>query len=111
MNGSLLSVDYTEEKEIALLYVDFAEPEEEENTNKTLEGITVVVTGKLKHFKNRDELKSKIESYGGKVAGSISSKTNYLLTNDTSTGTAKNKKAAELGIEIITEGDFISKFF
>lgn len=111
MNASLLSFDYTEAKEIALLYLDFAEPKEEENTNKTLEGITVVVTGKLKHFKNRDELKSKIESYGGKVAGSISSKTNYLLTNDASTGTAKNKKAAELGIEIITEGDFISKFF
>ena len=72
--------------------------------------MTFVITGKLKSFKNRDELKAVIESKGGKVAGSVSKNTNYLINNDNLSTTAKNKKAQELGIPIITEETFKQKF-
>ena len=68
-----------------------------------LEKKTFVITGSLEHFANRDEAKEKIESLGGKVAGSVSSKTDYLVNNDINSGSSKNKKAKELGIPIITE--------
>ena len=72
--------------------------------------MTFVITGKLKSFKNRDELKAVIESKGGKVAGSVSKNTSYLINNDNLSTTAKNKKAQELGIPIITEETFKQKF-
>lgn len=75
--------------------------------NYPLAGETFVVTGSVHHFKNRDELKSKIESLGGKVAGSVSKNTNYLINNDTTSTSGKNKKAQELNIPIISEEDFI----
>jgi DNA ligase (NAD+) len=81
---------------------------EEVNNNKTLDGLTFVITGSVNHFKNRDELKNKIEELNGKVAGSVSSKTNYLINNDNTSNSSKNKKAAELGIPIITEEEFIA---
>jgi DNA ligase (NAD+) len=64
---------------------------------------TFCVTGSLNTFKSRDELKNLLESRGHKVAGSVSKNTNYLVTNDPGSGSSKNKKAAELGVKIITE--------
>ena len=74
-----------------------------EKTGSTLTGKTFVITGSLEHFANRDELKDRIEKAGGKVAGSVSSKTSYLINNDLLSTSGKNKKAKELGIEIIDE--------
>ena len=77
-------------------------------TNETdLSEKTFVITGSLYNFSNRDELKDKIESLGGKVSGSVSAKTRYLINNDKESNSSKNKKAKELGVEIITEDDFI----
>jgi DNA ligase (NAD+) len=67
-----------------------------------------VITGSLTHYANRNELKAVIESQGGKVAGSVSSKTDYLLTNDKTSGSSKNKKAKELGIPILSEQEFVA---
>lgn len=71
-----------------------------------LSGQTFVITGDVAIYKNRAELKSKIESLGGKVSGSVSSKTNYLINNNINSTSSKNKKAKELGVKIITEEDF-----
>mgnify|MGYP000843814265 FL=1 len=77
------------------------------HTNDSLKGLTFVITGSLNHYANRDELKSEIESYGGKVSGSISSKTSYLINNDVNSTSSKNSKAKSLNIPIISEKDFI----
>lgn len=79
-----------------------------ENTNeKIFSNINFVITGSVEHFANRNEVKAKIEELGGKVTGSVTSKTTYLINNDVSSGSSKNKKAKELGIPIITEEEFI----
>ena len=70
-------------------------------------GVNFVITGSVEHFANRAQVKEEIEKRGGKVTGSVTSKTNYLINNDTGSGTAKNKKARELGIPIISEEDFL----
>lgn len=75
----------------------------------SLTGITVVITGKLKTG-TRDNMKQRIEAAGGRVTGSVSKKTDYLINNDASSTSAKNKKAIDLGVQIITEEDFIKKF-
>ena len=67
-----------------------------------------MVTGSLEHFTNRGELKELIEREGGKVTGSVTSKTNYLINNDTASGSSKNKKAKSLGIPILSEEDFLA---
>ncbi|MBU3803210.1 MAG: NAD-dependent DNA ligase LigA [Candidatus Cellulosilyticum pullistercoris] len=69
---------------------------------------TFVVTGDVTHFKNRKELQAKIESLGGKVTGSVSKNTDYLINNDSESSSSKNKKAKELGIPILTEEAFLS---
>jgi NAD-dependent DNA ligase len=74
-----------------------------QNINKSLDGLILCVTGKLQFFKNRAELKEKIENLGGKVTDSVSSKTNYLVNNDNNSTSSKNKTAKQLGIPIITE--------
>ena len=74
--------------------------------NDAIKGKTFVITGSLNHYKNRDELVSVIESNGGKVSGSVSAKTNYLINNDITSNSGKNKKAKELNIPIITEDGF-----
>ena len=68
---------------------------------------TFVITGSLNHFENRNALKALIESKGGKVAGSVSSKTHYLINNDAASASAKNKKAHELNSPILTEEEFL----
>lgn len=72
-----------------------------------LSGKNFVITGKVNHFKNRDELKTKIEELGGKVFGSVSKNTSYLINNDVDSTTGKNKKAKSLGVPIISENDFL----
>lgn len=74
------------------------------------EDVTFVVTGKLKHFENREEIVEYIEDLGGRVTGSISKKTNYLINNDPQSASSKNVKAQSLGIPVITEEEFIRKF-
>lgn len=72
-----------------------------------LKGNIFVITGSLEHFSNRNELKDLIEKNGGKVSGSVSGKTNYLINNDTTSNSSKNKKAKDLGVHIISEEDFL----
>lgn len=74
----------------------------------SLSGLTFVITGSLRHFTNRDEAKEKIESLGGKVSGSVSAKTSYLVNNDVTSTSGKNKKAKELNIPIISEEELIN---
>ncbi|WP_368222414.1 BRCT domain-containing protein, partial [Blautia wexlerae] len=78
-------------------------------TNKTniLQDKTFVITGSLEKYSNRDELKSIIESNGGKVSGSVSAKTFALINNDIESSSSKNKKAKSLGVQIINEEQFI----
>ena len=71
------------------------------------DGLIFVITGSVEHFKNRNELKDAIETKGGKVTDSVTSKTNYLINNDNLSGSSKNKKAKELGVSIITEAQFL----
>lgn len=73
-----------------------------------LSGKTFVITGSLTQHKNRDELVNKIEQLGGKVSGSVSSKTSFLINNDTESNSSKNRKAKELGIPIISESNFLN---
>lgn len=90
-----------------LNYISF-ETSEITLSNNKLEDLTFVVTGNVNIYKNRKELQSHIESLGGKVTGSVTSKTNYLINNDINSTSSKNKKAKELNIPIITEEDFIN---
>ncbi|MCR4814509.1 MAG: NAD-dependent DNA ligase LigA [Lachnospiraceae bacterium] len=76
----------------------------------TLTGKTFVITGSLNHFKDRSALKERIEAKGGKVSGSVSSKTECLINNDVNSGSSKNKSAKSLGIEILSEEDFLAKY-
>lgn len=73
-------------------------------------GLTFVITGDVHIFKNRDAFKAYVESEGGKVAGSVSKKTNFLVNNDVASSSSKNKKAQELGIEILSEDVFVTRF-
>lgn len=82
----------------------------EKSEDEILSGKTFVITGSLVNYKNRDELVEVIESLGGKVAGSVSSKTNYLINNDATSTSGKNKKAKDLHIPIITEEEFMELF-
>lgn len=87
------------------LQIEKPEQNEEE---QIFAGMTFVITGNVYHYANRNEVKDVIEQKGGKVAGSVSSKTNYLINNDVTSTSGKNKKAKELGIPIISEEEFIS---
>lgn len=83
-------------------------PEEQEDVGEqTFVGMNFVITGSVEHFANRNEVKALIESKGGKVTGSVTSKTNYLINNNVESTSSKNKKAKDLGIPIITEEDFL----
>ncbi|MBR6217535.1 MAG: NAD-dependent DNA ligase LigA [Eubacterium sp.] len=84
--------------------LDFVKSDKSEEQD--LAGLTFVITGSLNTYANRDELKSEIESRGGKVAGSVSKNTSYLINNDITSNSGKNKKARELGIPVISEEDY-----
>lgn len=81
--------------------------EEGAGAPQTLAGLTFVITGSVTHFANRSEVKALIESMGGKVTGSVTSKTDYLINNDVESTSSKNKKARELGIPILSEEEFL----
>ncbi len=80
---------------------------EKEGTEQTLAGKTFVITGSLGRFENRDAIKAYIEERGGKATGSVSSKTDYLINNELTSNSAKNRKAKELGIPILSEDGFL----
>lgn len=82
-------------------------PEETSTKKQIFEGVNFVITGSVTHFANRGEVKELIENLGGKVTGSVTSKTNYLINNDVTSTSSKNKKANELGIPIISEETFL----
>ena len=108
--GSVMARDYVDyfadednkaaiDELLGLLTLD----ESYEAAGTSLEGRTFVITGSLEHYANRKDLKAEIEAEGGKVAGSVSAKTDYLITNDPNSGSSKNRTARELGVAIITE--------
>ena len=107
MNKALHEFDYTEADTI-VEYITFKPKEHEDKTVK-LNNINFVITGKLQIFENRQRLTEVIEKAGGKVLSSVSSKTNYLINNDINSTSAKNKKAKELNIPIITEVELVEK--
>ena len=94
------------ELQALLKEVSIAQIEEQTETNDKIAGKVFVITGTLNTFENRDACKKLIEDLGGKVTGSVSAKTNYLINNDVLSSSSKNKKAKELGIPIITEEEF-----
>ncbi len=77
---------------------------------KRCEGLSFVITGKVHTFNNRDEFTTYVKSQGGRVSGSVSKDTDYLVNNDLASTATKNKKAKELGTKIITEDQFIERF-
>ncbi|MBO5239506.1 MAG: NAD-dependent DNA ligase LigA [Lachnospiraceae bacterium] len=83
------------------------EQEETDEGEQIFRNVNFVITGSVNHFANRDEVKALIEAKGGKVTGSVTSKTNYLINNDVTSNSSKNKKAKELGVPIISEEEFI----
>ena len=94
----------------ALVHLTFVQEEVPSvNADGFVAGKTFVITGEMEKFANRRELQEYIEARGGKVAGSVSKKTDYLINNDAKSESAKNKKAKELGVEIITEMEFLAK--
>lgn len=112
MHNAIVNFDYREfDRLVDMQYITFKAEEQEiiENAN-SLEGLTFVITGKLKRFKNRDLVKAEIEARGGKVVGTVSSKTTYLVNNDVTSTSAKNRAAKELRIPIISEEDLMNLF-
>ena len=104
--------DENNRKEILTLntYLRIAGMEIKAEEELDLKGLTFVITGSVEHFANRNELKALIEGRGGSVASAVSKNTNYLINNDVMSNSSKNKKAKELGIEIISEDDFLGRF-
>ena len=97
----------TNDRELPRLLKELTFEKVEENKDNTLDGQIFVITGSVEHFANRDELKDFIESKGGKTSGSVSKNTTYLINNDVESTSGKNKKAKELGVEIISEEGFL----
>jgi DNA ligase (NAD+) len=109
MNKSLKTFNYEELDYIVENYLNIQE-EKQEVYEKKLQNLTFCVTGKVSVWKNRDELSAFIENLGGKVTGSVSKNTDYLINNDVNSTSAKNNKAKELGIPIISEQTFMDNF-
>ena len=92
---------------LAELTFEAGDEESSEGADESFAGMNFVITGSLEHFKNRKELQELIERRGGKVTGSVTSKTNYLINNDVASSSSKNKKARELGVPILSEEEFL----
>ena len=92
---------------LAELTFEADDEESSESADEAFAGMNFVITGSLEHFKNRKELQELIERRGGKVTGSVTSKTNYLINNDVASSSSKNKKARELGVPILSEEEFL----
>ena len=108
MIQTLLDYNFTEADSIFEKYIEEMRPVVSISTSNKLEGKTFVVTGKLKLYKNRNQIKAVIEEKGGKVTDSVSSKTDYLINNDAESTSSKNLKAKQLNIPIITEDEFLT---
>lgn len=113
--GGVLAGTYSEyfskesnRKEYFALLEELDLIKEERDTTSAIAGKTFVITGSVNRFANRDELKDFIEKKGGKTTGSVSAKTDYLINNDVTSNSSKNKKAKELGIPILSEEDFLA---
>ena len=107
MIDKLFNFDYTVADKVYSSYIKEQAATPTSNGNE-LEGKVFVITGKLQHYKNRDELKTIIESKGGKVTGSVTKNTTYLINNDTGSTSAKNQTAIKLHIPIINEDEFLT---
>lgn len=107
MNTALHNYNYILAKKIAEQLTFISSSVE---TNNNCKDLVFVITGKITHWKNRDELKSVIEAAGGKVTGSVTKNTSYLINNDINSNTSKNETAKKLGVPIITEDEFRSTF-
>lgn len=106
---------YADEKNRSVFYelleiLEIAASEPVTEVKGSCAGLTFVITGDVHQFKNRDEFKAYVEANGGKVAGNVSKKTNFLVNNDVTSTSSKNMKARELGIPILSEDDFIAQF-
>lgn len=109
MDKAITNFDYSEANEI-VKYLTFEKNNDIiiSESESNLKDKTFVITGSLKHYKNRDELKKAIEANGGKVVSSVSSKTSYLINNDVNSTSSKNVSAKKLNIPILTEEDLIA---
>jgi DNA ligase (NAD+) len=107
-------VDYFDNEENANEFVALCKElriiKEEISTNTSMAGVTICVTGDVHIFPNRRVIKDLVENLGGKLTGSVSKSTSYLVTNDTESGSNKNKAAKQYGITILTEEEFIERF-
>jgi DNA ligase (NAD+) len=114
MHDAIVNFDYTEADAMydtgLIIIKDGPGIGKLENSGNSLEGKTFCVTGKVHHWKNRDELSAAITAAGGKVTSSVSSKTDYLVNNDINSTSSKNQKAKELNIPIITEEELLNMF-
>ena len=113
--SALISGWYADEKNRSVFHelleiLEIAPAEPVTEATGSCAGLTFVITGDVHRFKNRDEFKAYVEANGGKVAGSVSKKTGYLVNNDVTSASSKNTKARELGIPILSEEDFIARF-
>lgn len=113
--GSVIAdtwVSFFEDAENREMFMDILsqvniEQENKQTDNQMLLGKTIVITGSVEHFSNRNELKAYIEELGGKVTGSVTKNTDYLINNDSASASSKNKTAHKLGVAIITENEFL----
>ena len=114
MHRAITDFDYSVADILVKEYLNVEDVAQKETTgsngSKSLDGVTVVITGKLTQFKNRSMLQAEIEARGGKVVGSVSKNTNYLINNDNTSGSAKNVSAQKLGIPVLTELEFMEQF-
>lgn len=110
MDNFLKTFDYSEADRISKILIIETPVVNNTLINSKLQGKTIVITGKLTNFKNRDELKSIIEKAGGKVGSSITGKTDLLINNDVNSNSAKNNAAKQRGIPILSEADFIKHY-
>lgn len=105
----LYKFDYSEADYIVANYMNLTNPCAI-TASKELEGLKIAITGSLQAYKNRSALQADIEAHGGKVVSSVSKNTNYLINNDNTSSSAKNLQAQKLGVPILTESEFITKF-
>lgn len=110
LHFSLHNFDYNEANYIANTFITFKTSDSINESSQELNGKIFTITGKLTHFKNRDELVSIIQSKGGKVTSSVSKNTSYLINNDINSDSSKNRTAKSLNVPIISEEDFIQTF-
>ena len=109
-HNAIMKFNYDEADELAKNYIIFEESPIEQQVEKSLEGKTIVITGRLRQYPNRAALQKDIEKHGGKVVSTISSRTDYLINNDITSTSTKNAEAKKLNIPIISEDDFKQQF-